>query len=212
MKKALLPIYFIAAAILVTACKKETAADPPANNFGPSTTGSNWTYKYTEGTASTTFKLTATNRDTTANGKTYKVYTSSDGSTTYMGKIGSDYYRFASFPSIGVNSFEELYLKDDKGLNDTWTGTASFTYLGANLTANLNYAIKGKGESRTVNGKLFDNVTHVRLDISLFGTVVGGGDFYYAQGVGLIEDTIAVTAPGAQPYTSKQEIISYEIK
>ncbi|MCW3081593.1 hypothetical protein [Segetibacter sp.] len=212
MKKALLPIYFAAATILLSACKKESIGDPPPDNFGPLTTGTNWTYKYTEGTTSTNFKLTVTNRDTVANGRTYRAVTSSDGSTTYMGKVGSDYYRFASFPGIGVNSFEELYLKDNKAVNETWTGTASFKYLGTDLTANLNYTLKGKGESRTVNGKAFNNVTRVRLDISIFGTVVGGGDFYYQEGVGLIEDIILITVPGAQAYTSKQEVVSYEIK
>lgn len=212
MKKALLSVAFIALTIiLLTGCKKESTP-PPADNFGPSTTGTNWTYKYTEGTVSTTFKLTVTNRDTIANGKTYRAVASSNGSTTYMGKVANDYYRFASFPGIGVNSFEELYLKDNKAVNETWTGSATFKYSGTDLTANLNYTLKGKGESRTVNGTAFDNVTRVRLDISLFGTVVGGGDFYYQQGVGLIENAILVTVPGLQSYTSKQEIVSYEMK
>jgi hypothetical protein len=210
MKKNLLPVCIVCSiTILFSYCKKDTA-EPAAPNFSPLTPGTNWNYKYTEGTASSTFKLTVTNRDTVANSKTYKVITSSDGTTNYMSKVNNDYYRFASFPAIGVNNFEELYLKDNKAVNDTWTGMASFSYLGASVTANLTYTIKEIGVSRTVGGTAFNKVTHVRLDIALFGTNAGGGDFYYQDGVGLIEDAILVTPPipGAASYSSKQEIVS----
>ncbi|MCW3115134.1 MAG: hypothetical protein JWR18_3530 [Segetibacter sp.] len=213
MKKIVFPICFFASAILLfTQCKKD-APETASGNFSPLTTGSSWNYKYTEGSVSSTFKITATNRDTVANGKTYKVLSSSDGTLSYLGKVGNDYYRFASFPAIGVNSFEELYLKDNKALNETWTGAAAFKYMGADITANLTYTVKGKGETRTVNGNAFNNVTHVRLDIAIFGAGIGGGDFYYQEGVGLIEDSILVTPPsGGQPYSSKEEIVSFEIK
>jgi hypothetical protein len=202
----------ISTTVFLTQCKKSDSTPIAASNYSPLTTGTNWTYKYTEGSASNTFKLTVTNRDTIANGRAYKVLSGSDGSASYLAKVGNDYYRFASFPTIGINSFEELYLKDNKALNETWTGTASAVYLGQNITGNLAYAVKGKGESRTVNGKAFNNVTHVRLDISVFGSGIGGGDFYYQEGVGLIEDNILVTPPLGQPFSSKEEIISYEIK
>jgi hypothetical protein len=214
MKKTLHLLCFAAISMLLfTQCKKDTVTTAPAENFGPLTPASSWTYKYTEGTTiSYTYTLTVTNKDTAANGKTYKVLSSSNGSNTYMAKVGNDYYRFASFPAIGVNSFEELYLKDNKALNETWTGSTSFKYAGLDIMANLNYTIKGKGISRTVNGKAFTNVTHVRLDLGVFGSVIGGGDFYYQEGVGLIENTILVTPPGGQPYTAKLEIVTYEIK
>jgi hypothetical protein len=213
MKKTFLPVCFVCSAMLFfTQCKKDESSIPAASNFSPLTAGSNWTYKYTEGAATSTIVLTATNRDTVANAKTYKVLSSSDGTLSYLAKVGNDYYRFASFPAIGVNSFEELYLKDNKAVNETWTGTASFKYSGTDVTANLTYTVKGKGESRTVNGKVYNNVTHVRLDIAVFANI-GGGDFYYQEGVGLIEDSILVTPPlGGQAYSSKQEIISYVIK
>ncbi|MCW3106283.1 MAG: hypothetical protein JWQ09_789 [Segetibacter sp.] len=214
MKKTFYSVCFIASAMLFfTQCKKDSSAATSATNFTPLTEATNWTYRYTEGTsAASTFKLTVTNRDTVANGKTYKVVSNSDGTTSYMAKIGNDYFRFASFPSIGVNSFEELYLKDNKAVNETWTGAACFKYSGADITANLTYTIKGKNESRTVNGTVFNNVIHVRLDIVIFGSGIGGGDFYYQEGVGLIEDSISVTPPFGSTYTSKEEIISYQIK
>ena len=215
MRKLLLPVCLVSSVmIFFTNCKKETEAAGP--NYSPLTPGTNWTYKYTEGTASGTFKLTVTNRDTVINSKTYKVLTGSDGSTTFITKVNNDYYRTTSFQAIGVNNFEELYLKDNKAVNDTWTGTAAINYSGASIAANLTYTIKEKGVTRTVSGKSYDNVIHVRLDISLLSFAVGGGDFYYQEGVGLIDDTISVTPPavfgGGPAYDSKQEIVSYEIK
>lgn len=215
MKNTFYSICLLAITLVVfPACKKDgSVPTSTAPNFGPLTTGSSWTYKYSEGSSSSgTFKTTATNRDTVANGKTFKVLSNSDGSSSYLAKIGNDYFRFASFPSIGINNFEELYLKDNKAVNETWTGSATFKYSGQTITATLNYTIKGKGESRTVSAKVYNNVTRVRLDIFVFGSGVGGGDFYYQEGVGLIEANILVTPPFGQPYTSKQEILSYEIK
>jgi hypothetical protein len=213
MKKSLYYLCsFASAMVLFTACKKEdTKPSPDTENFNPLTTGSTWTYKHTEtGTANYNFTLTVTNRDTTANGKTYKVLTSSLGPNTYLARVGTDNYRFASFPSIGVNSFEELFLKEDKAVDGTWSSSANVNLSGIPLLANLTYTVKEKGASRTVNGKSFNNVTRVRLDLSLFGAPVGGGDFYYQEGVGMIQDNISVSQPIA--YTSGDEIVSYEIK
>jgi len=216
MKTSVLSLCLLAsAALFFSACAKdESAPGESTGNYSPLTTGSTWTYKYTEGSETPeNYTLTATNRDSVANGRTYKVLTSSDGSANrYLAKIGSDYYRFASFPDLGINSFEELYLKDNKAVNETWTATAAINYGGFNINADLTYTIKGKAETRTVNGKAFDNVTHVRLDISVAGSPSGGGDFYYQEGVGLIENNISVTSPLGQSFMSKEELISYEIK
>jgi hypothetical protein len=217
MKKFFLPLALFAfSALLITGCKKDdsSTSTPAPTDFSPTTAGSNWTYQYTErNTPPEVFKLTASNRDTVVNGKNYRVILNDDGSTgTYLAHVGHDYYRLASFPSLDIQSFEELYLKDDKNVNDTWAATASITLSGFNLTANLGYTIKGKGESRTVSGKAFDNVTHVRLDISLGTGSVGGGDFYYQAGVGLIEANISVTPPIGSAYTSSQVLTAYEIK
>jgi len=215
MKKHLLSISLVASAMfLFSNCSKDDSSPAASSgNFSPLTSGSSWTYKYSEGTsASNNITVTVTNRDTVVGGKTYKVLTSSDGTTSYLAKTGSDYYRFGSFPSVGINSFEELYLKDNKGVNETWTSVANFVFSGQNIAANLTYTIKEKGVTRTVNGNVFNNVTHVRLDISIAGNVLGGGEFFYQDGVGLIEDSILVTPPFGSAYTSKEEIVSYNIK
>lgn len=220
MKAFYFPALLVALTLLFTQCKKDTSSTGNGD-YSRLTTGSSWTYRYTEGTAApATFKLTATSKDTTVTGgRVYKVLTSSDGArNSYLGKSGSDYYRFASFPSLGIDSFEELYLKDNVGVNGTWSGEATIVYMSASIKGNLAYTVKGKGESRTVLTNTFNNVVHVRLDITLptFANInVGGGDFYYAEGVGLIESNILVTPPvfvGGTPYSSHQELVSYEIK
>jgi hypothetical protein len=81
------------------------------------------------------------------------------------------------------------------------------------LTANLGYTLKSKGETRTVGGKQYNKVIYVRLDITIVGIgSIGGGDFYYAEGIGLIEGRILITAPGQQPITESQVLVSYTIK
>jgi hypothetical protein len=216
MKTFFLPVILLASVMLLfTQCKKDNSSNTSAS-FTPLTTGTNWTYSYQEGTApAQTFKLTVTNKDTIANGKTYKVITSSDGGpNNYMAKVGSDYYRYASIAQVGLNNFEELYLKDNANVNDNWTGTASINVSGTQINGTMLYTIKGKGQSRTVNQTAFNKVTHVRLDLSvqIFGNV-GGGDFYYQEGVGMIENNIAITNPlGGAAYASTQKITAYEIK
>jgi len=191
-----------------TQCKK-TSSSP--GDYSPLTAGSTWTYTDNNGA---TYKLTATNKDTVAAGHTYRVLTNSSGPNNYLGKNGNEYYRFGSLSTIGVNNVEELYLKDNEGVNGTWKISQSFNYPGIPipLTAELSYTIKSKGGTHTVNGKTFNNVIQVHLEIGITGfATVGNGDFYYAEGVGMIENAVTVTLSG-QNITSTTTLVSYEIK
>ena len=214
MKKSVLSLSFAAGILLFGGCSKDDDSSPgTTSDYAHLTAGSNWTYKFTEGsTPAETFKLTVTNKDTVVNQKTYKVLTSTDGANSYIGKMDNNYYRLASFPSLGINTLEELYLKSNEAVNATWTNQTNVVYAGQTISANLTYTIKAKGESRTVLTNAYTNVIRVRLDIAAFGSTLGGGDFYYAEGVGLIESNILVTPPFAQPYTAKQELISSDLK
>lgn len=217
MKKYFLSFCLIACSLLLfTQCKKADLITPTGTvNYSPLSAGSSWTYNFTENASSAkTFTLTVTDKDTVVNGRTYKVLTNSDGSqNNYLAKSDSNYYRFAAFADIG--SFEELYLKDNREVNSTWPGTATINYLGSPfpLVADLTYTIKEKGISHSVNGKAYNDVIHIRLDIdiALAGGNVGGGDFYYAKDIGLIENNISLTFLG-QSYTSKQELTASTIK
>ena len=201
-------------AVLFTQCKKDDNPTPTTStNYSPLTTGSNWTYNYSEsGGSPETIKLTVTDRDTSINGKTYKVLSSSDNSgDNYLAKIDSNYYRFTTFPGIG--DFEELYLKDNRAVNSTWTNSVPFTLPGTgSFNADLTYTVKEVGISRTVNGKEYKDVIHVAVAVNVTLLNFGGGDFYYANNVGLIESSISLTPPAQPVYSSTQQLVSYEIK
>ena len=218
MKTSFLSLCLIASSLfLFVKCKKDSSSPTTATvNYSPLTAGSTWTYNYTENaSANLPFTLTVTGKDTVVNSRTYKVLTSSDATQNkYLAKSDSNYYRFASFANIG--SFEELYLKDNRDVNGTWTATQTFNYSGSAIPANLTYLVKEKGVSRTVNGTVYNSVIHVRLDISVMLPIIGnsnigGGDFYYAKDIGLIENSISVGALG-QTFTSTETLTAHQIK
>lgn len=201
----------IIATIALSSCDKEETT-PKADDYSPLTVGSSWTYQNTPGTP---YTLTVTNRDTVAAGKTYKVLSNSSGGSNYLGKNGNDYYRFGAFSAVGLTAVEELYLKDNQAVNATWSASQVITVpsIPFPLTANLTYTIKSKDGVRTVAGKAFNKVTFVRLDLAIAGYgSIGGGDFYYAEGVGLIESLIIVNAPGQPTINQAQLLTSYTIK
>ncbi len=203
------PLFILA---LLVGCSKEKAPATASEDYSPLTANSTWTYKTNSGS---TFVITATNRDTVAKGKTYKVLLNSAGQNLYQSKAGGEYFRFGTFADVGINAVEELYLKDNQPVNATWLISQAFSAPGIPipLTANLNYTIKEKGINKTVGSKSFTNVIHIRLDLSIagFGSI-GGGDFYYANGVGLIENIINVTVPGQAAFSQTQQITDYSIK
>lgn len=210
---ACLTAAFAVAVLSFSGCKKDSVNDDnkPAD-YSPVTTGSTWTYQPNMGPA---YTLTATDRDTTALGRTYRVLSSSNGINQYHSKSGSDYYRFGLVPGLGTQGFEELYLKDNQDVNAIWQITQNFTYPGIPipLTAGLKYTVKEKGISRNVAGKDFSNVIHIRLDITVTSIgPVGGGDFYYAAGVGLIESSLLLTAQGQVLANSTELLTGYNIK
>jgi hypothetical protein len=217
MKTAFLSFCLVASSLfLFTKCSKDDDSPSTDNsaNYSPLTVGSNWTYNSTEGDSDTIpFTLTVTDKDTGINGKTYKVLSSSDGSANkYLAKIDSNYYRFSSFADIG--NLEELYLKDNRPVNSTWTNQTSFTPPGSPLplTADLIYVVKEKGVARVVNGKTYSDVIHINVTISVFSQNFGQGDFYYAKDIGLIENGIRLTLPDQELYTTNQVLVSHEIK
>lgn len=219
MKKYFQSLVAVAIFVLLFAgCSKDdSSSTSTTSNYSPLTNGSNWTYNFTQGSTSGTYKLTVS-RDSTINSKAYKVLTSTDGIDRYMARNNNEYYRLQAFPTLGVDNFEELYLDDSKDVNGTWTKTVNFTYIFNGMpiaiTANLNYVIKEKGVTRTVNNKSYSNVVHVKLDISsvLFGGSVGGGDFYYSKGVGMIENSISISGNGLPSYTYAETLTASEIK
>ena len=204
-------IFCVCALFVFFSCKKKDVEDKTPN-YTPSTAGSTWTYSSNTGQS---YTLTATDRDTVAMGRTYKVYSSTNGVTQYRTRQGSDYYRFGVLPVIAPAGMEELYLKDNQEVAAFWQATQTFMAPGIPipLVATLKYTMVEKGISRTVAGKAFTDVLHVRLDVTVSNLgSVGGGDFYYANKVGLIESSLQLSAQGTQFVNNTETLTAYSIK
>jgi len=203
----------VSTVFIFSGCGKDDTPTP-ATDYSPLTANSTWTYQTSTGT---TYTLTSTNKDTTINGKTFHVFTNSNGGNNYMGKSGNDYYRFGVLPGIAPNGFDETYLKDNLDVNGTWTVTQNAMAPGipTPVPVNLTYTITEKGIQKVVAGKTFTNVIHVKLNISALGIQGGNGDVYYSAGVGLIESTLVINANpafGIEAYNQTQTLTNYSIK
>ena len=220
MKKAILLTCVVAVTFFVK-CKKDDGGNNtnnnPAQDFSPMKAGTNLTYRRTTGPVSDTAKYTASSNTTTINGKTYSLIVSDKGDTIYMAKVDQNYYRYTDFGFLAEKT-EELYLKGDANINDTWTVNTTYTVSGFPVPITLTYKLADKAMSKTVAGHNFTDVMHVGIVISAsgFGNI-GSGDFYYAKGIGMIENQITVSVHNAIPpvnfdLSTSQQLISYEIK
>ena len=214
MKKVLLGGLFLS--LFAISCSKDgdDGEEPVTAVYLNSKAGSTWNYETTDnatpGTPET-YTLTSTNRDSTVNGKSYHVYTnSSSGASEYNNKTGNDYYRFQALPAdLGGQNVEELYLKSGSAVNASWT--QSFNIPAGIITfmlTNTNKIVE-KNISRTVNGTLYNNVTHVKTDVAISGlppgtvTITSDIHQYYAPNYGMIEANIKFTVDfmGSQQVT-----------
>lgn len=166
--------------------------------FSPTTTGSTWTYLMTSSDGKfndSAFTFTATDSTTIIDNKTYNIFNSSVGDV-YYAITDSGFYRTGSLLStlLGLPqlaTFEELYLKPNAVADSTtWGSNFVITYAGSPIPVTITYTIPSAGKSLTVLGKTYTNVVDVHLSssASYLGLPItpATGDFYYAQGVGLI--------------------------
>lgn len=231
-RKVSLLMAFFAAITLFVQCKKDSGSEnnPPVTpkNYLPVTAGSTFTYHSVINTSATDYTLTATSGDSLVNGKSYTKFTGSDGETRYYRRVGVNYYQVSSLPTLpGSPVFEDNYLNDSLPVNATWNVQFQFTNpLGfpAQLTAVGIYKIIEKGISLPVNGTTYKDVIHVRLtDVSGYAvlsdpplvTGVATGDFYYSQGVGLVQGSLAVadnSSYGIAAYNKVESLKAYTVK
>ncbi len=222
----------LAVTIFFTQCKKDDGinTDPvPVKDYMPVTTGSTFTYQNTTGTTVSTYTLTVSGKDTTFNAKTYKIFTSTDSVNRYRAKVSSDYYQLASIPMINIANFENLYLKENAAINDTWTDKVQVpnpTNPAQTFTASLTNKMMEKGIAYTVDGKSYENAIHIKLSLSVNVPIpglpipltidLGGGDMYYALGVGMIKNKLNISSSNPlltfPPISTEDVLISYVIK
>lgn len=207
----------------IISCKKDDPAPPPAAvKFMSFTAGSTWNYKVTDNSSTTpvvnNYTVTATDRDTTANSKTYRVFTNSGGTNEYYNISTSDYYTFRALPpALADTSIEALYLKDNLAVGATWSQSTVINVSGFDLTLTLNNKIAQKGVSKTVNGISYTDVTDVETTLSVSGipvfityTLTSNIHYFYAPKYGQIQndtkiDFTVTGLPGVDPVHFEQK-------
>lgn len=219
MKKLLIPLFGLF--FLTNSCKKKTTAEPvPEDKFMSLTAASSWNYTQMNNLTGIAgfYTLTSTSRDSTANGRSYHVFTNSGGANEYYAISGTDYFTFRTLgANFGGSSTELNYLKTSPAVGSGWTQTVPVTVSGIPLNVTLTNTITEKGIQKVVSGKIYYNVIHVTTGMTLPGaTVVTDIHSYYTPKVGLIYNTnkINITVPGFPAQTTDQTttLITSDIK
>jgi hypothetical protein len=215
---------------IAISCKKDSGGTSTPEKFMSLTAGSTWNYKLTNNPSTTpvtsNYTLTASNNDSTANGRTYRIFTNSAGPNEYYNITGDDYYTFRTLPAaLNVAPVELIYLKGNAGVNDIWFKDVPVTVdiglpFPVTITIKLTQKIAQKGITRVVNGITYNNVIDVQTDLSASGipvayTLTSNIHYYYAPKVGQIESytKIDFTTTGFPPvnFEEKRELQSSTI-
>ena len=91
----------------------------------------------------------------------------------------------------------------------------NYTISGYNIT--VNYSIVGSFASRTVLGITYNNIIQIHQEVLatisplLPPSTVSTVDYYYAQGIGLIEQLTNDSYPGSAPSTTHRVLETYFI-
>jgi len=205
--------------MLAADCNKEVEAVAPTVSLLPVTTNSTWTYdtKNNITTATGTFTLKVTGKDSSIAGKTYKVFSNTAGGNEYYTQGASDYYQYANFAAAN-QKLELLYLKDNVNAGLSWDQTISITVPGlpTTLTGTLTNKIEEKGITYSVGGKTYSNVIRVKSTIGAITipglptaiTPITDINSYYAAGIGRIytRTKISITIPTVTPINTDDEV------
>jgi len=177
-------------------CNKKTSPEPPSNDtYQPTTAGSEWNYTTTgtttSGPVNTAFKLMATANDSSANGRTYRIFTNTVGANEYYNKSGNDYYRISTFAGFPT-PLEFLYLKDNLSAGATWSETKNITISGFPVTANVTYSIVGSKYDTSFNGNSFKDVIRIKVTPAIPGVTIENNEVYYlfAKNTGMIANKV----------------------
>ena len=129
---------FLAIILFAISCQKSNDNPTPpsqADSYYHTAAGSSWNYHSVDNsgaTAPSDYTITSTSRDTSINGKSYHVFTNSDGGSQYLFLSGHDYYQFDSLPAgLGTGALERLYLKDNAALTASWSQNLSVAVPGS---------------------------------------------------------------------------------
>ncbi|HNP53964.1 MAG TPA: hypothetical protein PKK69_05090, partial [Ferruginibacter sp.] len=141
---------------------------------------------------------------TSINGRSYRKFSHKSGGTDYYNITGNSYYQYRNTNGAGgLNiAIEDLYLKDNANVGDNWSQSVNVD-LGGGFTVPVTFtnSVLEKAISKTVNGITYNNVYHLKTDITVTGlpagTVVSNIQNYYAPKVGLIEGSYSIQISSA---------------
>ena len=178
MKKLLFPTLFFALAVV--SCEDDDVPTPPpptSDTYMSLSAGSTWNYELVNNLASTTatYTVTSTNRDSTVGSKSYHVFTNSSGTANeYYNITADDYSNYRRLPAfLGGNWVENIYLKDNLAVGQSWAQPYSVTIAGLPTTITVTNTVTDKGFSKTVNGIVYTDVIKVTTGFSVTGLPAG---------------------------------------
>lgn len=199
MKKILFGAF--ASCIILLSCSKSDDTPAATEKYLSVSAGSTWNYQFINNItlASNAYTLTSSSNDTAAVGKTYHVFTNSNGPNEYYNITGSDYYRLQAF-SLGTTdtTLENLYLKDGAALNSTWAQTYTIDFSSVPVGVTVTNKIQEKGITKVLGTTTYSNVIHVVTTISIPALATVGGTittdihYYYAPKYGMIENDVKI--------------------
>lgn len=188
--------------ILFASCQPNNNNPIASCDYFPyNTNGSEFIYTTTNNNGTDTITETVLG-DTTINGYACKIIeqtttASSSNPSRYYSYCGPSGYMQRNFFIPGYNVVVDslVYLKDNLSAGDMWVNTFSGTFNNFNVTVDYENFYENIEPTRVVNGETFNNVIQIRLDlyttISSFGgrQFSGSFNYYFAEGVGLIENS-----------------------
>ena len=214
-------LFSLLAVLFFAACQKEVdgglgnsgggGGGGNTTDYQPVSANSEWDYTSTIGGAS---HMVALGTDTTINGlRYYKFNTTSGGASEigYISKVNGVYRTYGNFDPVG-QVVELVYLKDS-AVGTNWTNRIT-----VNGFSNYHkYTVSRRDIQHTVNGRSYNTVIELSYDFSVDdllggGTIsVGGGKYYYAKGVGLIEGYFGFDFFGVSS-TDTTRLLNYTIR
>lgn len=169
------------------------------NDYQPTTANSEWQMK---STTLGDYSVRSLGTDTMVNGLKYFKFNHSIGGRQYISKQGGVYKQLANMPQAG-GWVSFVYLKE-AAVGSAWTENIA--------QAEMRYSIAGTGLQKTVNGKQYSNVIHLRYEQYAMGMKTGTGDQYFAKGTGPIEAVARIDMFGVQATIDSTYLVSSIIK
>ncbi|MFD3001873.1 hypothetical protein ACFS7Z_15980 [Pontibacter toksunensis] len=188
----------------LTSCSKEADPEPATTaeqDYLPTTTGSTWNYG-----GDMPYTLTVTGKKEVINGKSFHEMETTQGTTkskSYLLKEKGVYTGVGMQPGMG--NVEITILKEETPVGKPWEQTNTIN----GIVTKMTFTIEEKGISKTVEGKTYKNVIHVKMkstytfmDLEVDAGVVS--NYYFSKGVGLILSDFG--AEGQVP------LLTYDVK